>query len=483
MGPFGAFLAGLCGALWLAFGGCSLQTLDRARCQARSDCRQLFGQASVCASDGFCSAPQLHPRCMETFPEGLLERGSTHADTIVFGSLFNRDNSAQVARERSIQLAVRQINDEGGIDGRRFGVVLCNTAPTEGDRAGSTAEAALQAADYLVEVLEVSAILGPASSGDVTQVFTAIRDSGVFLISPSATGAGLTALDETEPTDDSPGLLWRTAPPDDELQGRAIAEDMVQRGVDRVRVIAEADPYGEGLSAIFEASFSGDTALALYSNANQLTEAITEAGNSDAQEVLFIASTQSDVVRFLAAAESIRGYGDKGIFLTDTAATDDVLADRSSDLFARVRGTRPTQLTTEDSVFGNFVAAYRTEFDSDVTRFSFTAQAYDMTWVTALGAAWAILQEEPPSGLHIARGARRLSEGDSYNLTPSRWPRILDDFRQGKGVDIRGASGDLDYSPDREEIRAFIDVWTIDTGGDRAELTVDYVFMGDAAEG
>lgn len=461
-------------ALACVLASCSLQTLERQRCSEATQCRAAFGLASVCQPDGYCSNPVVHPRCTKTFPDDLLEAGGAHADTIVFGSLFNRESSTHEARERSIQLAIRQINDEGGFQGRDFGVVFCNIAPMDSDGVQSTADGALAGAEYLVSVLDVPAILGPASSGDVGKVFEAVRESGVFIISPSATGPGLTDIDNTEPTDEDPGLLWRTAPPDS-LQGRAIASDMEARGVTTVRIIAEADAYGEELSAIFQASFSGTSELVLFDKRNDLTEAITEAGNSNAQEVLFIASAQRDVVEFLDGAATIKGYEDKMIFLTDSAATSDTLA-ASASLFPRIRGTRPTQLTTDDPVFGNFTAAFQAEFDQNVTVFGFAAQSYDMTWVTLLGTAWALLQEDGLTGRNIARGARKLSAGEQFNLTPSRWERLVEALGRGEGVDIRGASGDLDYRPDEEEIRATIDIWVIETEDDVPAIVVDQVF-------
>lgn len=474
---------------WWVFGllcalfspGCSTQTLDRTPCDTNESCRVAFGLGSSCREDGYCDVVDVPSRCQKTYPSDLFDNSQAYADSFVFGSLFNRDSQTHGAREKSIELAVRQVNVEGGLDGQKFGVVFCDIAPGGDDGATTTAEAAVPAASYLVETLGTPVILGPASSEDVEQVFEAIRGSGTFVISPSATGPALTDIDETAPSDGKPGLLWRTAPPDD-LQGQAIAEDMAQRDVARVQVIAEDDAYGQGLSEIFLANFGGEAELTLFDNANRLTEAITAVGNGDAEEVLFIASAQRDVVTFLRAAETIVGYEDKQIFLTDSAATADTLADTPVALFPQVRGTRPSQPDTTDNVFGNFAAAYQAQFREDVTRFSFTAQAYDMTWLAMLGVAWARTHEDEVTGRNIARGARRLSEGKSFALTPSQWSPMVEALQRGDSIDVRGASGGLDFDLETEELLAPIDIWTIDTSGTAPEIQVVDVFMTSASD-
>jgi branched-chain amino acid transport system substrate-binding protein len=279
---------------------CSLTTFDRSPCQSHSECRDNFGLGSTCGDDGSCSAREEHPRCERSFPEGLLDDPEAARMSIVLGSLFDANNETHRAREKSIRMALRQINDEGGLEDRPFGVVMCsiqagleNTSANDGTTPG-----ALSAAGYLARVLEVPAIIGPTTSTDVLAVFEAIRDTDTFLISPSATSSALTAVDRSAPNDDTPGLLWRPAPPDS-LQGLAIATDMSARDVSSVAVIAEAGAYGEGLFETFNETYDGFVRLDTFRDANQRAQAIVSAGASGADEVLFIASAQSDVELFL----------------------------------------------------------------------------------------------------------------------------------------------------------------------------------------
>jgi hypothetical protein len=122
----------------LASVGCSLQGDAFDECSTNRQCSAAFGLGSVCASDGLCAAPVRHPRCADSFPADLFSDPIKHRDTIVFRSLFNLDNTAQRARQDSVRLALEQIDLEGGVDGRSFGLVACNIAPEPGDEAALT---------------------------------------------------------------------------------------------------------------------------------------------------------------------------------------------------------------------------------------------------------------------------------------------------------------------------------------------------------
>ena len=121
---------------------CSLGGVDHADCTTNRECAASFGLGSVCASDGLCTAPEANPRCTAGFPEDLFSDVEKHRDTIVFGTLFDQPNETHLARQNSIQLAIKQINLEGGIDGRQFGLVLCSIEPGLGDATETTLDGA-----------------------------------------------------------------------------------------------------------------------------------------------------------------------------------------------------------------------------------------------------------------------------------------------------------------------------------------------------
>lgn len=475
--------AGLAAVLGLA--GCSLTTTDVEECTTNVECQAEFGVGHVCNADGLCDEVAPSPRCTQTFPDDLFERRFEERDRIIIGNLMDRSLDTHVARENSALLAYEQANAAASLEGREFGAVFCTIEENSDFDDLPRVEAAIASARFLADEVGVPAIVGPAASGDTQSVFIDLDadDTGVLMISPSATSPALTDLDPEGVSDESPGLLWRTAP-SDALQGEVIADDMRDPGMGRevavsqVAVIYESGAYGEGLFEVFARAFQaqgGDAAQQFpFSDEGQLADAIADVGNSSVEEVLFISSQPDDIVGFLDAAATLPGYAAKGIFLTDAAANPDVLSSANSARFGQVRATRPAPLDEgDDLVYASFIAAYSAKFQQDVRTFSFAANAYDAAWLLIYGAAWALLREEGGvTGQNIARGLRQVSDGDPIEVRPTRWVTVQQAFTEGRSIDVTGASGSLDYDAETEETSADIQVWDIDGEQIRGIYTV-----------
>lgn len=463
--------------------GCVLTTTEQAECRSNLECRDAFGLGSVCNGDGFCEQEAINPRCTKTYPEDLLaspEKRLEYKDHIVFGSVMQRDVDLFAKFELSAQLAFSQANQRGGVDERELGVIFCSSDGGYDDDLEAGPEAAAEVARYLVDVMSVPAIFGPATSAEAEAVFIAVRDSGTLVVSPSATSPDLIDLDASSPGDSSPGLLWRTAPPDS-FQGEAIAHDMRAPGagrsepVDTAVVIYIDDPYGSALFNTFATAFEamGGTAVPRpFVPANSstpgesLSEVVAKVGlEGGFDEVLFVSSRIEDIVAFLDAAGPISGYDGKGIFLPESAANNDVLGEASTARFSQVRGTRPEPLDrTTDLVYETFLTAYQVAYGEEVEGQIFTANSYDAGWLMAFGAAWALARGDDLTGGTMARGLRKLSSGMSVTVGGSGWITVQQQFAEGKSVDITGASGALDYDPDTEETSTNIEIWRVGAG-------------------
>jgi len=450
--------------------GCSTQTTDIQKCETNATCRDSFGLGYVCNA-GYCEQSQGQARCVSSFPEGLLTQQSTDG-IIVIGNLMDRSLATHRARERAARLALKIINEQGGIDGTQVGIVFCTIEEDSEFDDMTRQDAAVATAHYLVDTLGVPAIIGPPSSGDTQAVFLALDGTDTLVISPSATSPALTALDPPVVDDENPGLLWRTAPPDS-LQGRAIAYDMGEPGTDRtalvdtVAVIAETGPYGDELANVFSTEFAntygGNPMMLSYSSPTTLNEKIVDAALGSFDEVLFISSQTADVIAFMDAAASLLGFDNKGIFLTDSGANQDVIFDANAGRFPQVRGTRQAPRDeARDPVFASFIAGYSTEYGEDAREFSFTANAYDAAWLVAYGLAWATFHEDNLGGKSIARGLRRMSSGMRIELRGGDWQKGLTELRNRNSIDVSGASGELDYDPVTEETTSNIEIWKID---------------------
>jgi ABC-type branched-subunit amino acid transport system substrate-binding protein len=444
--------------------GCSATTFEYTECASNQACRDGFGHGSVCA-EGLCSTVELEPRC--NLDDGLSLPLSAD-DTIVVGTLFNRATESHLARERSARLAFDQAAAGDGLDGRDFVLVQCTNEPGMDDGLDQD-QASLALARHLADEIGVLAIVGPSSSSRTQSAYVEVEPFGTLVISPSATSPALTALDGLEHSHADPGLLWRTAPPDT-IQGPVIAGSMIDRGVEHAAVIHRADAYGEGLAQVVAEAF-GDGARTIdllpFSNeAGLVDQTVNAVEDATVQEVLFVSSDLSDVVGFLGAASTLAGFDGVDIFLTDAARNQDLLdqAEDAIDALGAIRGTSPALPT--GSVYDAFKAGYAVAYDEDVSERSYTAHAYDAAWLVAYGAAWSHFQEGGISGLGVARGLRRISNGDDVEIRATGWSTVLGSFASGDGVDVIGASGELDYDPLSGETGGPIELWEISEDGD-----------------
>ena len=432
--------------LALLVASCSFTRFDRSECERNADCRDAFGLGFVCAEGGFCEAGASEPRCARTWPANLLEEEG--GDRIVIGTIVDASLATHVARANAVQLAVEDASNAGGVDGRAFGLVTCTIEENADFDALGRGEAALRVAAHLEEVIGAPIVVGPPSSGETQAVFEATE--AMVLLSPSATSPSLTALEPIPATDEVPGRLWRTAPTDEE-QERQIVQDLEARSVTDVIVVAQDGAYGDGLVALLSADFP-DAEVVRFATEGQLGGALGVVSDSAAEEVIFISSATDDTVSFLTAAAADPTLDDKRFFLTDAAANEDLLVglpEGDTDLYARIRGTRPA---TDPDLADDFARRYRIAFgESDVDALSFTTHAYDAGWLALYGASWALLQEGGVSPRGVARGLRQVSGGAELDVGELSWTQVVDAFAAGESVDVSGASGALDYDPATEE--------------------------------
>lgn len=446
---------------------CSVTKHAQDDCSSPADCRMAFGLGWTCGGDGLCVKAPRNARCTVTFPDDLLVRPEQYSDVRIVGCIADESLDTQRFRERSVGLALAQVNESAALPEHRFGVICCSSAQDSMLDGLDNVQAAVADARYLVDEMGAQAIVGPSRSEEVEAVFAAVGRQGALVISPSATSPALTAL-EPDASDAMPGLLWRTAPPDS-LQARVIVRDMVMRGVLRVAVIAEAGSYGDGLSDAFSTAFAGAggaTTIFRFDTAAVRDSTVTDVASGPYTDVLFVSSATTDSIAFLRAASVQAGYASKGIFLSDGAANQDLLtmAADASALFPRVRLSRPA--APSGVVYDAFASAYVAAYGVDEVRNrSFTAHAFDAAWLVFYGTAWASAQEPRVDGRTIASGLRHLSSGAAFDVRAASWSPVIEAFVRGEGVDLNGASGAIDYDPVTEETSGPIEVLAIDMAG------------------
>jgi branched-chain amino acid transport system substrate-binding protein len=245
--------------------------------------------------------------------------------------------------------------------------------------------------------------------------------------------------------------------------------------VNNVAVIHERGAYGDGLEQVFRTAFEkpGRTVRSFpYASSSERDQAIVAAGTAAPQYVLFFSSLSQDGVAFLNAVSALQSYANIRIFLTDSAANNDVLAGAAgaAAVFPRVIGSRPS--VPSGPVYELFKTSFTAAYRQDPNAFTFVPHAYDASWLVMYGSASALRREGRISGTGIARGLRRVSaDGAEIPVSPASWRQIADTLGSGGAVDVSGASGPLDYDPATEETSGSVEIWRISADGRAIEAT------------
>ncbi len=223
-------------------------------------------------------------------PKAAAQGGKT-ASPLIFGGIMTISGDAKAgshARHAAAKLAVKEINDNGGVLG----------APVQWkDGDGVNKDVALQTlAKHKTAGVQI--LIGTGSSGVANAIMPEVVNSGMIMFSPSNTAAGLIGLPDN-------GLYFRTAP-SDTLQAKALADMIMRDGVSKATLIGRNDSYGKGL---IEGVKKDLIAAGMPENAiNLLTYEIASDKVKDPEEVKSLAQQTAafapDGVLIVGLAES-----------------------------------------------------------------------------------------------------------------------------------------------------------------------------------
>ena len=188
-----------------------------------------------------------------------------------------------------VELAIQQINDAGGVLGQDVEWVPGDSSDSSNfDKGTQTIQSHINKG--------VDAIVGAASSSVTLNTVKLVSDAGILQVSPAATSPDLTTVKDG-------GLLWRVSP-SDVLQGRVLANLMLQDGRSNVAIISLQDAYGEGLAKYTTIPFeegggtittkSGDGEAIFYDpTAQSFTAEVTEIKDQDPDAIVLIGFDES----------------------------------------------------------------------------------------------------------------------------------------------------------------------------------------------
>jgi len=482
--------------------GCSLGNIGAEACVNSDECLVAFGVGSTC-NGGYCSAAATcttghdcrfavgYGACIEgtcraelpandlctiVDPDDLATKVAT--DRIV-GGMMPMSQGSYDAMGKAARLAIREINKAGGdAQGAEIGIVFCDNGGPDDAAEGDARKALIeQSLDYLSGTLGVPYIVGPATSADSIDAINYLLEKQypTALISASATSPSLASQADKLAVEDEFGLFWRTVP-SDQLQGKVLAEQVVDGTINSVAIVYLNDPYGTGLRDAFS-----DAYLALnppmpnpptkfvqlhpYSSPTDFPGIVTdiETNMPASQAVLVIAVSAADAVAFMNAATVSPAVQTLPFFLTDGAKEGPVFFDPGISpgvkaILTNAKGTAPA--VPDGNLYPIFTANLDLEFGLDASTYAFLANAYDAAYVGSYAMVGAGKAGTQFDGRQVAIGLGTLLVGATpIDVGQPQWPQGKGAIIDGGTIDVTGTSGDLDFDPVLGQAPAKIEIW------------------------
>lgn len=325
------------------------------------------------------------------------------------------------------QLAVAQINEQGGILGGQ------TLEMPSGDTTCSDASAASNAADRMVNSEQVTAIVGALCTGaTIAAANNAAIPGGVLMVSPASTAPAVSELDDND-------LVFRTVP-SDAFQGEMLAKLLLDKGIDFVAVTYVNNDYGRGLSDAFSDAFEA--------GGGEIAENLAHEDNRAdyRSELGSLSSSGADTLVVLAYADTsgqtvLRQAYESGMFTqyvgADGMVGDSLIEAIGADVLDGMIATRPGSPDLPGTDIFN-EAATAADIDPSAV---FAAQAYDAAFLVAL----AIEQNGSAEREGLSEALRSVSSAPGEVILPGEWEKAVELIAAGTEINYEGASGSHEF--------------------------------------
>ncbi len=348
------------------------------------------------------------------------------------------------------ELAVEQINEAGGIMGRKLELIVrdSGTAPAVGR----------DAAAKLVEIDGVPALIGALSSGVTLASSSVTIANEVVQISPASTSAAITDLEDND-------FIFRTVV-SDAFQGVVQADLALDLGYETVSVIYVNNAYGKGLALVFQKNFEakGGKVLAMVpyeegkpSYRSEVEQVMT--GNPDALNV--IAYPVDGNKQLVHAIE--QGYQGK-FLLCDGMKGEAVAAGPASEFLEGSFGTAAGPL--EVAVAEQFTSDFNQRFEPSTVPYN--REAYDAAVLIALtmyktGSSFFDMSRAE-QGRAIRDNLRAVANPPGEEVTYGELEKAFDLLTEGKEINYQGVSGPIEFDENGDMSVGAIEIWVIKDG-------------------
>ena len=397
--------------------------------------RKSMKRTLMCATAAVAALTLALSGCGSSSSSGSASSGASSG--FVLGALFPQTGSLAYMspqEEGAVKLALKDINDAGGVLGKKAMSVSADTSDADhADQNTSGTQSVLSK--------KPSAIIGPASSSVVKNVYKEISAAKVPLISMGATSASLSGVDP---------YFFRTVAPDS-VQGAVLGNVIAQDGVQKLAIASFNDDYGTGLrdtiaktaeAAGVDVVYGADQAFdPTETNFSSLVSTI-KASNPDAIAIIAFDQTKALIKEMIS-----QGIDTTKLYLVDGNTSD------YSDTFDKgtlkgVTGTIPGAHASAD--FQKKVKA----MDSSVKDYTYAAETYDGVILFALAAQ----KGGKADGETIQKNLLAVSGANGGTKCKS-YKECVALLKDGKDIEYVGQTGIGPFNKDHDPSSANIGVY------------------------
>jgi branched-chain amino acid transport system substrate-binding protein len=344
-----------------------------------------------------------------------------------------------------LHLAVDEINAAGGVLGKKVTLDILDEA--DGD---SPAVSQASATKHLAN--KVDLIIGAASSSRTKLIIDKITKAKVVQISGSNTSPSLTDWKDN-------GFYFRTAP-SDLLQGRVLANQILQDGASSVAILLQDTAYGVGLNAqlkaVLEKGKATVTSISFPENETSVSSYVDKAlaGNPDA--VVLVTYNES---KKLIPALQAKGFSGGNVYLVDGNAVD-----YSKESYATYLNGAKASIPGKalDAAFkSKLAAAYKKYEKKTLADYTYGESIYDAVILGALAATAA----KDASGVGIKSQLTEISKAGAGKVTVSNFADGVKALKAGKKINYDGKTGAIEFDKNGDPTGAYIGIYRYSAAG------------------
>lgn len=336
------------------------------------------------------------------------------------------------AGAKSVEMAFRDINDAGGVNGCK---VVADTRDSQ-----SQGNVAVDQATQLVNIKKVPVVIGGIISSVSIPILTSVTaPAGVVQVSPASSSPTLTELGRSGKTN---GVFFRTIT-SDALQGTAAAKFAIDQGLKKIAIINVNNDFGVNMVKEFSTAYQklGGTITSTTPYNEKQSSYASEASAAMAgdPDALYLVSTPVDGATIARAWVS--GGGKQTFLLNDGMNSKDFIesvgAQYLENAYGTSSGTSPTAST--EYFNGNYEA-----FSGGISPSAPAAdRSYDAGAIVALAIAKA--GKADAAAIKAAMPEVVAEGGTPIYAGKAEFAKALQLIKDGKPVKYEGVIGPVSF--------------------------------------